>query len=165
MLSSDSNDIWSVTSFEIPCQARMAIQRQICVGTASSSVIWKRHDDHICQSWWPGTIWIRDLFQCHFRSCKSLACFFLLITSYWKEIERREWSHCVQLVKTYRLICILISFGHHLALRERKLRSKFGLDLSELRSHGLSPWQKKGFRITALAHFAQKFSRKASWLF
>ena len=69
-------------------------------------------------------------FQCHFRSCKSLAIFWLK-TSYWNKIERRGWSHRVQSVKTCRLIYIL-TFCHHLALRERKLTSKFDLDLSKL---------------------------------
>ena len=53
----DSNELWLVTSFSRPCQARMKIQRQSCVGTAAvwSSVILKRHDDHIsCHSWWSG---------------------------------------------------------------------------------------------------------------
>ena len=83
---------------------------------------------------------------------------FLLISSYWNEIERWGWSHCVQLLKTYRLIYILILFGHHLALRERVLRSKFDFDLWELNTcFDASRREKKDIRIIALPFFVQIF--------
>ena len=52
---------------------------------------------------------------CHVVSYKVACVCFLLVTSPRKQKERCGWSHCVQLVKTYQLICIL-TFAHHLTL-------------------------------------------------
>ena len=45
------------------------------------------------------------------------------ITPYRNKIQTRGWSHCVQLVKTHRMIYMMTS-------RSRDLRSTFDLDLS-----------------------------------
>ena len=113
---------------------------------------------HSKTSWWSYLIQIMVVklkfgsvifFQRHFRSCKALAIPWLE-TSSWNEIERRGWSHCVQLVKTYWLIYILTFFGDHLALRERNLTSNFALQLSELINHVSSvSMREKGVWIIA----------------
>ena len=66
-------------------------------------------------------IWLcdsREVMWRHQRSPKM----FLPIASHRKELQHREWPHCVQLIKTHRMICIL-------TLRSRNLRSPLDLDL------------------------------------
>ena len=64
---------------------------------------------------------IRQL-EVHVTSSKVTKCC-LLIIPYRNEIQTREWSHCVQLVKAHRMIFLMTS-------RSRDLRSSFDLDLS-----------------------------------
>ena len=61
--------------------------------------------------------------------------FFLLIIHEWKALQTQEWSHCVRLVKTHRLICNMTYLGQHVTSRDLDLRSNFDLTLQGHQVH------------------------------
>ena len=91
-------------------------------GHFSPLFIIKRRDDHILvQWWWSWRIWISYLWSKSFQVIQGHMC--CIVTSWSSKIERYICSHCVHLVKTHRLRCILTLVGHYLTLRSRGLRS------------------------------------------
>ena len=139
----DLIDLWPVTSCSRPCQARLAVQRLffVCTATVSSAAILKRHDDHWSHLMPIVAVQVQfgavACIQGHFRPYKITRVFFCLYLLTEKKKERwRRWSHCVQLVKTHRLIYRLTFLGRHLTLRSRDhLKFKFDFDLTGQEIH------------------------------
>ena len=87
-----------------PMACEVVFQSIFCVGTAAVwSVIIIKRRDHISGQWRGQWCLVMDISGHR----KSRSFFFLLITSCRKETEQCEWSHCVPVIKTHRLICIL----------------------------------------------------------
>ena len=89
---------------------------------ASRLVCTHRNSPNLLESWWFGTaamVKVRflanNLLKGHQRSLEATHMY-LPITLDWKEIERWGWLHCVCLIKTCRLICNMIYFGHYVTL-------------------------------------------------
>ena len=87
---------------------------------------------------------------------------FLLIIHEWEELQTREWSHCVRLVKTHRLICNMTYLGQHVTSRDLDLRSNFDMTF-KVTSYIFRPaWREKndGAWIRTLARLVWKLFSK-----